>query len=241
MEGAAGLAAFAPDAEENLVAGLGHGDLDGPFFFCVGDDAAELAQMAGGDDDGQIVGEGLVDFDAAHAEAVAVGRGQGEAIFGKGNLDTCEGGAAFVGGGGEDDLIDHFGQPSGFEGDCASFEGFGGLLGPVAVIDRGNYGKLLRVDALNVYVEVAAAQMECLRSYGQLHLDLVGRQAVDELGQQAGGHGDGAFIFYAGADPAVDADLQIGGSQPQLVILCLEQDVAEDRQCTAGRYRATDD
>ena len=29
--------------------------------------------------------------------------------------------------------------------------------------------------------------------------------------------------------------------QAQLIILCLQQDISEHRQCTAGRYRATDD
>ena len=220
---------------------LGNGYLDGLFVFGVDDDAAQLAQMAGRHDDRHVVGEGLVDFDAAHAEPVAVGCSQCEALLGEGYFDTGEGRPALIGGGGEDDLIDHLAKPSGFKRDCASFEGFGRFFGPVAVIDGRDHRKLLRVDSFYVGVEVCGAQMECLGAYGQLHFDLVGRQAVDELSQQAGRHGYGAFILDTSADPAVDADLQIGGGQTQLIVLRLQQDVAEHRQRTAGRYRATDD
>ena len=52
---------------------MGNGYLDGLFVFGVDDDAAQLAQMAGRHDDRHVVGEGLVDFYAAHAEPVAVG------------------------------------------------------------------------------------------------------------------------------------------------------------------------
>ena len=52
------------------------------------------------------------------------------------------------------------------------------------------------------------------------------------------GHGYGAFILDTSAEPAVDADLQIGGGQAQLIILRLQQDVAEHRQRLAYQTAA---
>ena len=65
--------------------------------------------------------------------------------------------------------------------------------------------------------------------------DVVVGQRVDQVGQQARRHGDRALVCDLRADPAGDAQLQVGGRQAQAALIGGEQDVAEHRQGAARR------
>ena len=154
----------------------------------------------------------------AHAKAVTVGGGHHQPLTLERDLNAGEGGAAFVGGGGKDNLIDHFAQAGCFQGDGAAFQHFGCLFGAIAVVHRGHNGELGGVDAFDVGVDAATTQVQRLCTHRKLHVNALGRQAVDKFSQQTSRHGDRTFVFDAGANPAVDADLQVGGRQAQLVV-----------------------
>src|SRR6185503_12588661 len=65
---------------------------------------------------------------------------------------------------------------------------------------------------------------------GELKVDALVGERRDELGEQLGGDGDLALIGHLARDPAVDADLEVGGRQLQPCVLGLEQDVGEHRE-----------
>ena len=108
----------------------------------------------------------------------------------------------------------------------SSVAGLGGCL----LDDRGN------IHARQVDVGDTLSGQGAVRVLGVTGGELPVREQVgDELLEQARGDGDRAVVLDLGRDPAVDADLQVGGGQAQLAAARFEQDVAQHRERAARR------
>ena len=94
--------------------------------------------------------------------------------------------------------------------------------------------EVLRVDALDMRLADRAPDAQH-RGALELEVDPVaGRQRVDEVRDQACGHGDRTVRVDLARDPARDPDLEVGGGQLQPGVLGAEQHVGEDRQRAAA-------
>ncbi len=100
---------------------------------------------------------------------------------------------------------------------------------------HGQGRELLGVDALDVGVGGAAAHVQGLGGGVQVQADLLLRQGAHQVGEGARRDGGGAFLFDLGADPAGDAQFQVGGRQAQAAFIAGDQDVRKHRQGAARR------
>src|SRR5690606_12220861 len=99
------------------------------------------------------------------------------------------------------------------------------------------------VDALDVALVAAAAQVHGLRDGIQREVDAVVGQVVDQIDEYLGGQGDRALDLDVGADPDGDAqpEAEIDGGQFEARLLGLEQDIAQHRHGRARLDGAADD
>ena len=77
-------------------------------FIVVAGDARQFAHGAGGDDDGEILFDGIGQRLFAHRNAETVSGSQGDQVFGHFHLNTLQYRARFVSRGGKGHLLDHF-------------------------------------------------------------------------------------------------------------------------------------
>ena len=75
----------------------------------------------------------------------------------------------------------------------------------------------------------------------RVSVDLVGGQGADQVGEGARRDGGGAFLLDLGADPAGDAQLQVGGGKAQAPFIGGDQDIGQHGQGAAGGYGTRDD
>ena len=214
------------EVEEDLVAAAGQDDLDR--VVDVGQDPRQLVERTGRDHDAGLR-DGIEDRDGLDRDPVVVGRGERQLVALEPGQDAGQDRPGLVAGGGERGLgqgpaEDVLGDPRG-----RSLAG-----GP----DRR---ELVGVDALDVGLEPAAAEVERVAGL-ELEVDPVARrQRVDEVGQELGRDGRGAVRLDLAGHPVGDPDLEVGGGQLEPGVLGLEQDVGQDRQGAPVGDGATDD
>ncbi len=73
-------------------------------------------------------------------------------------------------------------------------------------VSRRDEGELAGVDALDVGFEAPALEVHAHRPDAQLHVDAIGRDGIDPIGEQAGGKRDCAVVRHLRAQPAAHAD-----------------------------------
>ena len=143
-------------------------------------------------------------------------------------LHTGQNGTALICGCGKDYLFDHSPEDIGFQMEIVS---------AANGLDRGHSGKIAGIHPFDVGFVASAFQVERLTPFRELHVNLAGGQGIDKLSQQACGNGDAAFFLNPGADPAVDADFQVGGGKLQTSVVAFQQDVRQDGQGRPAGHR----
>ena len=102
-------------------------------------------------------------------------------------------------------------------------------------VGGGHWWKLLSVNALDVVIEGTGPNVEGLGAKGELHLDLVGGESVDQVHKRPGGDGCGPFLDDLGPNPAGDPQLEIGAGKAQPAVLGGHQNIGQHRQRAARR------
>ncbi len=214
------------EVEEDLVALAGEHDLDR--VVDVGQDPEQLVERPGRDDHARL-GDGVEDRDGLDRDPVVVGRGERQLVALEPGQDAGQDRARLVAGGGERRLGESPAQD--VLGDPRRRPLAGGTDGR----------EFVRVDALDVGLEPAAAQVEGVaRPEGEID-PVAGRQRVDQVGQELGRDGRRTIDLDLARDPVDDPDLEVGGRQLEPGVLRLEQDVGQDGQRAPVRDGATDD
>jgi hypothetical protein len=165
----------------------------------------------------------------AHREAEAVGGRERHLVAVQDDVDAGEDRPRVVGRGGDDHLRDGVAQLLRVQLDAP------------AVLHRRDGREVVGVDAGDGGLVARADELELARAGRQRHLDLLGRQRVHEVAQEAGGHRDRALLFDRGADPAAQRDLEVGGRELEAAIVGREEDVRRDREGAPRRDGPPDD
>ena len=207
-------------AKEDLSPRGSHHHLDRVVAFT--ENPGEFVESAGRDDDLDGGFDGLDKRAMLDGQPETVGGGESEVVFLQLDLDAGEDGTGLLGGGGEGD-----------PGDGIT-ESLGMNLGSDSVIDGGDGGEFAGIGAVDVGIVASAGDLKESAAGGQLQVDPLAGKGADELAQETGGNGDGAFLLDAGADPGGDGDFQVGGRELQHGLLGAEQDVLGDGQGGTG-------
>ena len=164
----------AVEVEQDLVAAAGQDDLDR--VVDVGQDPGELVERAGRDDDARLR-DGVEDRDGLDRDPVVVGRGERQLVALEPGQDAGQDRPGLVAGGREGRL----GQ--------GPAEDVLGDPGRRPLAGRPDRRELVGVDALDVGLEPAAAQVQDVAGL-ELEVDpLARRQRVDQVGQELGRDG----------------------------------------------------
>ena len=158
---------------------------------------------------------GTVEFLADEGEATAIGGNESELAVLKVEINAVEDVARLVGGLRVGDVAQHRGQ-------LALLQGERLVVGRI-----GQFGEFLGADAHDAEIGAAGGDLDLVRGAG-VEGDVHIGQFAHDGGQPLDREGDGAAFLDLGLDFAADAEIEIRGGERDVVLVRLDQHVAED-------------